>query len=96
MRGGWRRWRSTCEQAVLNTLRDKFALSGGAAQRRAELAHAATDFYPFTSRVNEHVDLPQELRMIELHVPQGTCVKARERVPHELAGYQGPGPACGG
>ena len=56
-------------EAVLKALRDKFALSDDEAQRLAELAHdtaqAATDFYTFTSRINEHFDMPQKLRMIE-------------------------------
>ena len=55
--------------AVLAALRDKFDLSDDEAARLAELAettaHAATDLYAFTSRINERFDMPRKLRMIE-------------------------------
>jgi uncharacterized tellurite resistance protein B-like protein len=56
-------------RAVLAALRDKFQLSDDEAARLAELAettaHAATDLYAFTSRINERFDMPRKLRMIE-------------------------------
>jgi uncharacterized tellurite resistance protein B-like protein len=56
-------------EAVLAALRDKFALGDDEAQRLAELAettaHQATDLFSFTSRINEHFDMPQKLRMLE-------------------------------
>jgi uncharacterized tellurite resistance protein B-like protein len=55
--------------AVLAALRDKFDLAADEAARLAELAettaHAATDLYAFTSRINERFDMPQKLKMIE-------------------------------
>jgi uncharacterized tellurite resistance protein B-like protein len=55
--------------AVLAALRDKFSLADDEAQRLAELAEAtaqrSTDFYAFTSRINERFDMPAKLRMIE-------------------------------
>lgn len=56
-------------EAVLTALRDKFALSAEEAAQLAELAEAtardATDLFAFTSRINEHFDMPQKLRMVE-------------------------------
>ena len=56
--------------AVLAALRDTFDLADDEAQRLAELAettaHAATDLYAFTSRINERFAMPAKLRMIEL------------------------------
>ncbi len=55
--------------AVLAALRDKFALDADEADRLAELALAtarqSTDLFGFTSRINDHFDMPQKLRMIE-------------------------------
>jgi uncharacterized tellurite resistance protein B-like protein len=55
--------------AVLAALRDKFSLTADEAARLAELAvttaHAATDLYAFTSRINERFEMPQKLKMIE-------------------------------
>ena len=55
--------------AVLAALRDKFALDADEADRLTELAlltaQSATDLFGFTSRINEHFDMPQKLRMIE-------------------------------
>ncbi len=55
--------------AVLAALRDKFALDTDEADRLTELAlqtaQQATDLFGFTSRINEHFDMPQKLRMIE-------------------------------
>ncbi|GAB4567197.1 MAG: TerB family tellurite resistance protein [Rhizobacter sp.] len=56
-------------EAVLAALRDKFALSDDEAARLTELAvstaHNATDLFTFTSRINDHFDMPQKLRMVE-------------------------------
>lgn len=56
-------------EAVLAALREKFSLGGDEADRLAELAEAtarqATDLFAYTSRINEHFDMPQKLRMIE-------------------------------
>ncbi len=56
--------------AVLAALRSKFDLADDEAARLAELAettaHAATDLYAFTSRINERFEMPQKLKMIEL------------------------------
>jgi uncharacterized tellurite resistance protein B-like protein len=55
--------------AVLAALRDKFQLTVDEAARLAELAettaHAATDLYAFTSRINERFEMPHKLKMIE-------------------------------
>ncbi len=55
--------------AVLAALRSKFQLTVDEAARLAELAestaHAATDLYAFTSRINERFDMPRKLQMIE-------------------------------
>jgi uncharacterized tellurite resistance protein B-like protein len=55
--------------AVLAALRSKFELTADEAARLAELAettaHAATDLYAFTSRINERFEMPQKLKMIE-------------------------------
>jgi uncharacterized tellurite resistance protein B-like protein len=55
--------------AVLAALRDKFQLTVDEAARLAELAettaHAATDLYAFTSRINDRFDMPRKLKMIE-------------------------------
>jgi len=56
-------------EAVLAALRDKFTLADDEAARLTELAvstaHQATDLFSFTSRINDHFDLPQKLRMVE-------------------------------
>jgi uncharacterized tellurite resistance protein B-like protein len=56
-------------QAVLSALRDKFALSADESDRLLELAdrtaREATDFFGFTSRLNEAFGMEQKLRMIE-------------------------------
>lgn len=56
-------------RAVLAALRDKFALHEDEAQRLAELgesaARDATDWFSFTSHINERFEMPQKLRMIE-------------------------------
>ena len=55
--------------AVLAALRERFALSEDEAARLTELAvttaRDATDLFGFTSRINEHFDMPQKLRMVE-------------------------------
>jgi uncharacterized tellurite resistance protein B-like protein len=56
-------------EAVQAALRDKFGLSGDEAQRLTELAQTtakdASDLFSFTSRINDHFDMPQKLRMVE-------------------------------
>jgi len=56
-------------RAVLQALRDKFALRDDEAERLTELAEAAardaTDLYSFTSRINERFGMPEKLRMVE-------------------------------
>ncbi|WP_263555545.1 TerB family tellurite resistance protein [Paucibacter sp. B2R-40] len=55
--------------AVLAALRAKFGLSEDEAARLTELAEAeaktASDWFAFTSRINENFEMPQKLRMIE-------------------------------
>ena len=57
-------------RAVLQGLRDKFQLGEDEAERLAELAESeardATDWFGFTSHINEHFEMPAKLRMIEL------------------------------
>ena len=56
-------------EAVLQALREKFALTPDEAQRLAELAEAAardaTDLFGFTSCIDERFDMAQKLRMVE-------------------------------
>ncbi len=56
-------------EAVLAALRAKFGLTEEEAARLTELAEAeaksASDWFAFTSRINEHFEMPQKLRMIE-------------------------------
>jgi uncharacterized tellurite resistance protein B-like protein len=56
--------------AVRAGLIEKFALSAEEADALAELAHTtarqATDFYRFTSVINDRFEMPAKLRMIEL------------------------------
>jgi uncharacterized tellurite resistance protein B-like protein len=56
--------------AVRAGLIEKFALTAAEAEALAELAHTtakqATDFYAFTSVINERFEMPAKLRMIEL------------------------------
>jgi len=56
-------------EAVLAALRDKFSLSTDEGDRLFELAHHtarnATDFFAFTSRINEAFTMEQKLRMVE-------------------------------
>lgn len=55
--------------AVVNGLRDKFSLADDELERLVELAEhtarTATDFYAFTSRVNEAYDDGAKLRIVE-------------------------------
>jgi uncharacterized tellurite resistance protein B-like protein len=55
--------------AVRAALCDKFALAPDEAQQLAQLAEttaqSSTDFFAFTSRINEHFDMAQKLRMVE-------------------------------
>ena len=54
---------------VLLTLRDKFKLSDDEAARLVELAHQASrgssDFFQFTSRINDSFDMEDKIRMVE-------------------------------
>jgi uncharacterized tellurite resistance protein B-like protein len=56
-------------EAVLTALRAKFGLTEEEAARLAELAEAeaksASDWFAFTSRINENFEMPQKLRMLE-------------------------------
>lgn len=55
--------------AAIAALRDKFALAGDEVERLLELAHqtarGATDYFAFTSRINEGFDMAQKVWMIE-------------------------------
>jgi len=57
-------------EAVLAALQEKFALDADEAhdltERAHETARQAGDLFTFTSRINEHFDMQQKLRMIEL------------------------------
>lgn len=57
-------------EAVLAALRGKFGLDEDEAARLTELAEAeaktASDWFVFTSRINERFEMAQKLRMIEL------------------------------
>ena len=54
---------------VLSALRDKFKLSDDEAARLVELAHqtanASSDFFQFTSKINESFDMEDKIRMVE-------------------------------
>lgn len=56
-------------EAVIDGLRDKFGLPDAALQRllaeAQEAARQASDYFGFTSMINEACDMPQKLRMIE-------------------------------
>ncbi len=56
-------------EAVLAALRGKFSLADDEAERLAELAERtardATDLFAFTTRINEHFEMPQKIAMIE-------------------------------
>jgi uncharacterized tellurite resistance protein B-like protein len=56
-------------RAVVAALKDKFALADDEVARLVELAEQtareATDFFAYTSRINEGFDMPQKLRIIE-------------------------------
>lgn len=56
-------------RAVVDSLRDTFALSRPETESLVEAAekasHEATDWYEFTSYINDHFDVPAKLRMIE-------------------------------
>ncbi len=55
--------------AVRSALRDQFQLADDECARLAELAEDAardaTDLFSYTSRINDHFDMPQKLRMVE-------------------------------
>ncbi len=55
--------------AVIKALRSKFALADDEIDRLIELAERAareaTDYFTYTSHINEHFDMEQKLRMIE-------------------------------
>ncbi len=54
---------------VLSALRDKFKLSDDEAAQLVELAHqtslASSDFFQFTSKINEAFDMEDKIRMVE-------------------------------
>ncbi|MCK7495583.1 MAG: TerB family tellurite resistance protein [Comamonadaceae bacterium] len=56
-------------RAVLAALHDKFSLSADESARLLELAdrtaREATDFFAFTTRINESFTMEQKLRMVE-------------------------------
>jgi uncharacterized tellurite resistance protein B-like protein len=56
-------------EAVLAALRAKFSLTDDEAGRLADLAERtardATDFFAFTSHINERFEMPQKITMIE-------------------------------
>ena len=56
-------------RAVIAALRDKFALADDEIDRLLELAEpasvGATDYFAFTSRINEAFEMEQKLRVIE-------------------------------
>jgi uncharacterized tellurite resistance protein B-like protein len=56
-------------RAVVAALQDKFALADDEVARLVELAEQtardATDFFAFTSRINEGFDMASKLRMVE-------------------------------
>lgn len=56
-------------RAVIEALRDKFALAADELDRLVELAEqtarGASDYFTFTSHINVHFTPPQKLRMIE-------------------------------
>ena len=56
-------------EAVQAALQVEFKLSEDDARALTELAqttaHGASDLFTFTSRINDHFDMPQKLRMVE-------------------------------
>jgi len=56
--------------AVIAALRSKFGLAADESARLVELAHAAskeaTDYFRFTSKINDVFSMEQKIRMIEL------------------------------
>ncbi|MBI3157228.1 MAG: TerB family tellurite resistance protein [Burkholderiales bacterium] len=56
-------------RAVIDALRDKFALADDEIARLVELAEQtardASDWFGFTSHINAHFEMPAKLRMIE-------------------------------
>lgn len=56
-------------RAVIDALRDKFALADDEIARLVELAEQtardASDWFAFTSHINAHFEMPAKLRMIE-------------------------------
>jgi len=57
------------QQAVINALREKFALADDEVERLVELAHGAahdaTDWFEFTSHINTHFEMSAKVRMVE-------------------------------
>jgi uncharacterized tellurite resistance protein B-like protein len=57
------------QQAVIDALREKFALADDEVERLIELAHRAardaTDWFEFTSHINAHFEMPAKVRMVE-------------------------------
>jgi uncharacterized tellurite resistance protein B-like protein len=57
------------QEAVLAALQGKFALSRDESERLVELAHdssrSSTDYFAFTSRINDAFGMEQKIRMVE-------------------------------
>jgi len=55
--------------AVINALREQFALAEDEVERLVELAHTAvrdaTDWFEFTTHINAHFEMPAKVRMVE-------------------------------
>jgi uncharacterized tellurite resistance protein B-like protein len=62
-------FRPSERETVRAALRETFVLSDAAASRLEELAETtaqrATDYFAFTSRINERFAMPEKIRMIE-------------------------------
>lgn len=62
-------WHPDAHAAVVAALREDFDLDADEADRLTELAQTtaahASDLFSFTSRINDHFDMPHKLRMIE-------------------------------
>lgn len=80
--------------AVIHALRDKFALAPDELERLLELAlqtsREATDFFGFTSRLNDAFSMEQKLRMVEhlwrVAYADGTLSAHENHVMRRLSG----------
>ena len=88
-------------EQVRAALIETYALTADEAARLADLAEStanqANDLFGFTSRINDHFDMPDKLRMVEqmwrvayadgrLRRPRAACVVARCRSAARAAG----------